>query len=46
MQHTLQEQLLFYFFDMSHMNDELRHYKTKPVDGIIGADILVKEKKY
>ena len=31
-------------FDMSHVNDELRQYKTKPVDGIIGADILLKGK--
>ena len=31
-------------FDMSHVNDALRHYKTKPVDGIIGADILLKGK--
>ncbi|MFN7045541.1 MAG: retropepsin-like aspartic protease [Flavobacterium sp.] len=29
-------------FDMSHVNVALRHYKTKPVDGIIGADILLK----
>ena len=28
-------------FDMSHVNNALRHYKTKPVDGIIGADILL-----
>lgn len=31
-------------FDMSHVNEALTHYKTKPVDGIIGADILLKEK--
>jgi predicted aspartyl protease len=31
-------------FDMSHVNDALRHYKTKPVHGIIGADILLKGK--
>lgn len=31
-------------FDMSHVNDALRHYHTKPVDGIIGADILLKTK--
>jgi len=31
-------------FDMSHVNDALCHYKTKPVDGIIGADILLKGK--
>jgi predicted aspartyl protease len=28
-------------FDMSHVNEALRHYKTKAVDGIIGADILL-----
>ena len=27
-------------FDMSHVNEALTQYKTKPVDGIIGADIL------
>jgi predicted aspartyl protease len=31
-------------FDMSHVNEALKHYKTKPVDGIIGADILLKGK--
>ena len=31
-------------FDMSHVNDALRQYKTKPVDGIIGADILLEGK--
>jgi predicted aspartyl protease len=31
-------------FDMSHVNDALDYYKTKPVDGIIGADILLKGK--
>lgn len=31
-------------FDMSHVNEALIHYKTKPVDGIIGADILLKGK--
>lgn len=31
-------------FDMSHVNDALLHYHTKPVDGIIGADILLKTK--
>ena len=29
-------------FDMSHVNEALKQYKTKPVDGIIGADILLK----
>ena len=31
-------------FDMSHVNEALMQYKTKPVDGIIGADILLKGK--
>ena len=31
-------------FDMNHVNEALIHYKTKPVDGIIGADILLKGK--
>ena len=31
-------------FDMSHVNEALTHYKTKPVDGIIGADILLSGK--
>jgi hypothetical protein len=31
-------------FDMSHVNFALKEYKTKPVDGIIGADILLKGK--
>ena len=31
-------------FDMSHVNEALIQYKTKPVDGIIGADILLKGK--
>ena len=29
---------------MSHVNEALTHYKTKPVDGIIGADVLLKGK--
>lgn len=29
-------------FNMSHVNEALKQYKTKPVDGIIGADILLK----
>ncbi|CAM3974901.1 MULTISPECIES: retropepsin-like aspartic protease [Flavobacterium] len=28
-------------FDMSHVNEALQYYKTKAVDGIIGADILL-----
>lgn len=31
-------------FDMSHVNLALQQYKTKPVDGIIGADILLNGK--
>ena len=31
-------------FDMSHVNEALIQYKTKPVDGIIGADVLLKGK--
>ena len=31
-------------FDMRHVNEALIQYKTKPVDGIIGADILLKTK--
>ena len=30
---------------MSHVNEALMQYKTKPVDGIIGADVLLKEKQ-
>jgi predicted aspartyl protease len=36
--------LILVVFDMSHVNDALISYKTKPVDGIIGADILLKGK--
>ena len=31
-------------FDMCHVNQALIQYKTKPVDGIIGADVLLKGK--
>ena len=31
-------------FDMSHVNEALQNYKVKPVDGILGADILIKGK--
>ncbi|MEL1241193.1 retropepsin-like aspartic protease [Flavobacterium flavipallidum] len=31
-------------FDMSHVNEALTAYKTKTVDGIIGADVLLKGK--
>ena len=29
-------------FDMSHVNEALKQYKTKSVNGIIGADILLR----
>lgn len=31
-------------FDMTHVNDALKQYKAKPVQGIIGADILLEGK--
>jgi hypothetical protein len=31
-------------FDMSHVNEALRQYKAKPVQGIIGADVLLEGK--
>lgn len=31
-------------FDMSHVNQALQQYNAKPVNGIIGADILMKGK--
>jgi hypothetical protein len=31
-------------FDMSHVNEALTAYKAKTVDGIIGADVLLKGK--
>lgn len=31
-------------FDMSHVNEALKAYKAKTVDGIIGADVLLKGK--
>lgn len=31
-------------FDMSHVNEALTTYKSKTVDGIIGADVLLKGK--
>jgi hypothetical protein len=43
----------FVFFNLSHVNTALVNHNSKPVDGIIGADILKKvkaiidyEKKY
>ncbi|MBF6607183.1 MAG: clan AA aspartic protease [Flavobacterium sp.] len=29
-------------FDLSHVNSALQQHKAKPVDGIIGADVLIK----
>jgi len=34
----------FVVFDMSHVNEALQSYKTKPINGIIGADILLQAK--
>ena len=31
-------------FDLSHVNEALTQYKTKPVHGIIGADVLLNGK--
>lgn len=31
-------------FDMSHVNEALLQYKSKPVQGIIGADVLLEGK--
>ena len=31
-------------FDLSHVNEALMEYKSKPVHGIIGADILLRGK--
>jgi predicted aspartyl protease len=31
-------------FDMSHVNEALTHHKAKPVQGIIGADVLLNGK--
>jgi predicted aspartyl protease len=38
------ETLNLVVFDMSHVNEALISYKTKPVNGIIGADILLEGK--
>jgi predicted aspartyl protease len=38
------EALNLVVFDMSHVNEALTSYKTKPVNGIIGADILLESK--
>jgi hypothetical protein len=34
----------FILFDLSHVNEALSQQKIKPVDGIIGADVLLKGK--
>jgi hypothetical protein len=31
-------------FDLSHVNEALEAYKSKPVHGIIGADVLLEGK--
>ena len=31
-------------FDLSHVNEALLQYKAKPVQGIIGADVLIQGK--
>lgn len=36
--------LILVVFDMSHVNEALMSYKTKPVNGIIGADVLLQGK--
>lgn len=33
---------VFILFDLSHVNEALSQQKIKPVDGIIGADVLLK----
>lgn len=38
------EELHLIIFDMSHVNEALTQYKAKPVDGIIGADVLLEGK--
>ncbi|MDI9256400.1 retropepsin-like aspartic protease [Flavobacterium sedimenticola] len=38
------EALHLVIFDMTHVNEALTQYKAKPVDGIIGADILLEGK--
>ena len=34
--------ITFILFDLSHLNEALSQQKIKPVDGIIGADVLLK----
>jgi hypothetical protein len=38
------EKIHLIIFDLSHVNEALLQYKTKPVDGIIGADVLLNGK--
>ena len=38
------EDLHLIIFDMAHVNEALTQYKAKPVQGIIGADILLEGK--
>lgn len=40
----LKNDFAFVVFDLSHVNQALLHHKSKPVHGIIGADILLKGK--
>ncbi len=37
-----QEKLVLVLFNLSHVNTALTNHNSKPVDGIIGADILKK----
>ena len=37
-----QQSSTFILFDLSHVNEALSQQKIKPVDGIIGADVLLK----
>ncbi|MBU2938338.1 retroviral-like aspartic protease family protein [Lacinutrix sp. C3R15] len=39
-----QEKIALILFDLTHVNTALTNHKAKPVDGIIGADILKKGK--
>ena len=38
------DQLVLVLFNLTHVNTALINHKSKPVDGIIGADILKKSK--
>lgn len=38
------EDLTLVIFDMRHVNEALSQYKAKPVQGILGADLLLKGK--